>query len=256
MAQARAGAAHQCATLDACRHAWAARASAGSAMQMAADANGRIVGRAGGLVSRSAIAETAAAMQRAVDALEAAAAEFGQAARLSAATAQWWARAAKSLGRGGLGEMATAARERDEEARKMVRTLDRWSRASRQEARGFQKSASGWVANTAGWKDGHRMDRIADRDGWMASRSAMRRAADAERSRAEDMERQTAWGARAAAGELARVAADSDRRAAALGVLDGPDAQEAAAAWTEGMEAAGRAWAARPGAGEGGGRTA
>ena len=220
-------------------------------MQAAADANGRIVGRAGGRVSGSAIAQTAAAMQRAVDALEGAAAEFGQAARLSAATAQWWARAAKSLGRGGVDGMVPVARERDEEARKMAKTFDRWAGSSRKEARRFQKSASGWVKSTGDW-DGCRMDRGGDRDGWKARTNAMRKAADAERARAEDMERQTARGARAAAGELAQVAADSDRRAA-QGALDGPDAQKAAAAWREGMEAAGRAEAGHPGAG---GRTA
>ena len=225
-------------------------------MQAAADANGRIVGMAGGRVSGSAIAQTAAAMQRAVDALEGAAAEFGLAARLSEATAQWWARAAKSLGRGGVDGMVPVARGRDEAARKMAGTLDMWAGNTREDARRFQESASRWAASRAAWEDGCRMDNSGgEMDGWTANANAMRKAADAERARAEDMGRQTAGAARAAAGELARVAADSDRRAAAVGALDGPDAQEAAAAWREGMEAAGRAGEGQPGAG-GAGRTA
>ena len=94
-------------------------------MQAAAGANGRIVGRAGGLVCRCAIAEAASAMQRAADALDGAAAEFGQAAGLSAATAERLGRPRPPLGRGALDGMAPAARERYGEARKMVRTPDR-----------------------------------------------------------------------------------------------------------------------------------
>ena len=259
MAQARAAAAHQCATLDACRHAWAAKVNAGREMQRAADANGRVVGGGsgsggsggsgaaggGGQASKRAIAETAAAMHRAVDALEGAAVEFSQAARLSGAAADWWARAAAALGRSGLAGAERAARERGEEARKMARTLDDWAGNSRHAARKLGAAAAGWVEDTADWEDGCRMDG-GGRDEWMASRDAMREAADGERAMAEDMERQTAGAARVAAGELARVAADSDRRAAAArgeleGEEGGPGAREAAAAWKEGMEAAERA---------------
>ena len=211
-------------------------------MQRAASANRRVVG-GDGQVSKRAIAETAAAMQRAVDAPEAAAAEFSQAARLSGVTADWWARAAGALGRGGLAGTERAARERAEESRKMVRTLDQWAGKSRHAARKFMEAAAGWVADTAEWGDGCRMDGSV-RDEWAASKDAMREAADRERAMAEEMERQTAGAARAAAGELARVAADSDRRAAAArGELEEaePHAREAAAAWREGTEAAERA---------------
>ena len=120
---------------------------------------------------------------------------------------------------------------------------DQWAGKSRHAARKFMEAAAGWVADTAEWGDGCRMDGSV-RDEWAASKDAMREAADKERAMAEEMERQTAGAARAAAGELARVAADSDRRAAAArGELEEaePHAREAAAAWREGMEAAERA---------------
>lgn len=241
MAQARAAAAHQCATLDACLHAWTAKANAGDAMRAAAGANGRVVGGGGGRISRRAIAETAAAMHRAVDALDGSAAEFGQAARLSEASAEWWARAAGALGRGGMASRERAARERAEESRRMAETLDEWAGGSAETARMFRDAAAGWVANTAEWDDGCRMDG-GGRAEWMASRDAMREAADGELARAEEMGRHTARAARIAAGELAHVAADSDRRAAAArGELEGPDAQEAAAALRDAVAAAERA---------------
>ena len=218
-------------------------------MQAAADAKGRIAGgggsggpRADRTAAKRAVAEMPASIQRAVDALEAASAEFGQAAKLSEATADWWARAAESFGRAGQAGLEGPASVRGEEARKMARTLDEWAGRSGQTAGKFRAAATGWVADTAGWReDGRAMDGV-DRDRWLASGDTMREAADGARALADDMVQKTDRAARVAADELAHTAAESDRRAAAAGDdLARPDAQDALAAWKEGMEAAERA---------------
>ena len=255
MEHARAAASHQCATMDACRHSWKARVDAGDAMLDAAVANGRVVGREGGRVSRGAIAETSMAMQRAIDALDRAAVEFSLASKLSAATADGWARAEEALGRAGHGWVRTA-REQSDEARQMAQTLGRWADKSRLLARMFRRSAGEWVADTAEWKDGGRPP--VDMDRWMEKQGALVKVANDERAMAENMARCTDAAAKVAAEELARVITEARRRrgaavlaastmtartkGAAPGGASGSDALgEAAEALDEGVDAANQA---------------
>ena len=265
MAHARAAALHQCATIDACRHSWAARADAGDAMKTAAVASGRVVGGGGdgdgNRISRGAIAESTAALQRAMDALDRAAVEFGLAAKLSKESADEWARAEAALARAGHG-LARVAKERSDEAKKMARTLGTWAKNSRGSAGTLGRSAEEWVADTADWKDGEEAE--FDRDEWMERQGRLLEAADAARSLAEAMARSTDDAARVAAGDLERVAAETEERlcmAARAG--DGgngcrtmssmDELRDAEAALRAGMEAAERATG---GGGGGGGRQA
>lgn len=254
MAHARAAALHQCATLDACRHSWAARSDAGDAMKKAALANGRVVGAVGGRICRGAIAESAAELRRAVDALDAAGVEFGLAAKLSKESADGWARAGAALARAGH-RTARTARERSEEARKMAQTLGMWAKRTRGSSSELGRSAGEWVADTAGWRDGDDLE--VDRDAWMERQGELVAVADAELSMAEAMVRRTDEAARAADGDLERVAAEAERRlaAAARAADDGggesaassssSGLQEAEAALRDGVEAAGRAASGR-----------
>ena len=251
MAHARAAALHQCATIDACRHSWAARIDAGDAMKKAAVANGRVVGRGkgGGRISRDAIAESAAALQRAVDALDRAAVEFGLAAKLSEESADGWARAEAALGRAGH-RLARVAKERSDEAHKMARTLGAWAKKSRGSAGTLGRSAGEWVADTADWKDGEEAE--VDMDAWMERQGGLVAVADTERSMAEAMVRSTDEAARVAAGDLERVAAETEQRlGAAVRAGDGGngprtmsslrDMRDAEAALKDGLEAAEKA---------------
>ena len=215
MEHARAAALHQCATLDACRHSWAARVDGGGALGDAAGANGRVVGGEGNTVSRSAIAETGSAMQRAVDALDRAAVEFGLAARLSGMSADGWRMAENAFARAGNGEWRRIARGRSDEARKMAKTLNTWAERSRSAAGTLGQSARGWVDDTADWEDGAEMEGGAGR--WMERQGQLQAVADRERGHAEEMARETDGAARVAAEDLARIAIEAGRRTASVG---------------------------------------
>ena len=237
---ARAASGRQCAALDACWHAWTAKAASGEAMLKAADANGRVGAGAGNRVSRGAIAEAAAAMRQAIDAMDRAAVEFRQTANLSSAAADGWARAEESLVRAGLAGRGRAARDRSDEARRMTQTMEALADQSRASADRFREAADGWVAYTADWEDG---DEIAgDRSMWLARRGEVEAVVDDERARAVEMARRTQEAARLAEGELARITADSKMlTAAAVGKLEGLDEPDAEAALRKGMEEARRA---------------
>ena len=246
MEHARAAALHQCAAMDACRHSWAARVDVGRALGDAAGANGRIVGGAGNRVSRSAIAETGAAMQRAVDALERASAEFGLAARLSGMSAGGWDMAERAFASAGRGEWRRTARERFDEARRLEGALKEWADRSRSAACTVDESARGWVDDTADWKDGAEMDGDVGR--WMETQGQMQAVADRDLKYAEEMARETDAAVRAAAEDLERITIEAGRRTAALGWVpsaaghaESDEARRAAAALKEGMEAAVRA---------------
>ena len=259
MAHARAAALHQCATIDACRHSWAARGDAADEMKKAAVANGRAVGgggRGGGRISRDAIAESGAALHRAVDALDRAAVEFGLAAKLSKESADGWARAEAALARAGH-RLARVARTRSDEAREMAHMLGTWAKGSRDSAGTLGRSAGEWVADTADWKDGEEAE--VDMDAWMERQGGMVGVADTARSMAEDMARTADEAARVAAGDVERVAAEAEPLlAAAARAGDGGNGcstasstrelRDAEAALRAGMEAAERA------SGGGGGR--
>lgn len=263
MAHARAAALHQCATIDACRHSWAARGDAADAMKKAAVANGRVVGRGdgGGRINRGAIAESAAALQRAVDALDRAAVEFGLAAKLSKESADEWARAGEALARARHWR-ADNAKERSDEAQKMARTLGMWAKRSRGSAGTLGRSAEEWVADTADWKDGEEAE--VDMDAWMERQGGLVEVADAEQSMADTMMRSTDEAARVAAGDLKRVAAEAEQRLGAAARAGGGgngcrttpstcELRDAEAALRDGMEAAERA---AGGGGGGGGQQA
>ena len=253
MEHARAAAMHQCSTMDACQHSWMARVDAGDAMRDAAVANGRVVGESGGRISRGAIAENAAAMDRAADALDRAAVEFRMASKLSVMAADGWARAAKALERSRHGE-ASAVHSRSDDARKMAQTLEAWAEKSRLSAVDFRRSAGEWVRDTAKWPDGSMFD--GDRDEWMKSQGVLLSVAGEERTMGEKMLKSTDETAQVAACDLRQIAAEADRRtgaaelaaanavAAATAVPASVDRagfdamREAAAALREGMEAA------------------
>ena len=238
-AYARAAAARQCAVIDACWHAWKAKVDAGRAMGRVAAANGRVV-RYGNRADRAAVAEATSEMHRTVDALERAAVEFRQAAKLSDAAADGWARAAAALARAGMAERERAARELSGEARKLTHTVEVWADMTGAEAARLGREAGQWVEYTADWEDGCGL--AGSRDEWMKRRDKMQTAADREREMAEEMEQRTAEAAETAAGDLRRAAAEAERYAAAArGDLASPDAQEAAAALRDGTDEARRA---------------
>lgn len=229
MEHARAAAAYQCATMDACRHSWKARVDVGNAMRDAAVANGRVAGEGeGGRVSRGAIAEVGRAMQHGIDALDSAAVEFSLAAKLSAAAADGWARAEEALGRAGHGWAGTA-REQSDEARLMAQTLRGWEKKSRMSADALRRSAGEWVEGTAEWRDGGRLP--ADRDQWMERQGELVDVANDELTMAREMARSTDTAARVATKDLARVATEARRQrgAAALAVEKITSARAAAA---------------------------
>lgn len=237
MEHARAASGRQCAALDACWHAWTAKAAAGEAMLNAIHANGRVAGVEGGRISRDAIAEAAAAMQRGIDALDRAAVEFSQAASLSTVAADWWARAEETLARAGRAGRGRAARDRSDEARKMTQIMEEHADHSRTSADRFRKAADGWVAHTSDWEDGEEV--AGRRSLWLARRDEVKAVVDDERARAEGMARRTQEAARLAEGELARMTADSKMLTAeVVGRLEGLGTPDAVAALREGMERA------------------
>ena len=238
-AYAHAASAMHCAVMDACRHAWTAKVDAGRAMGDAAASHGRVVG-ADNTVNGRAVGETATAMRRTVDAIERSAVEFGQAARLSTATADAWEHAGEALGRAGLDDRARAVRGLSDEARDMARTLGGMADMSRERAALLGQNAAEWVRDTSDWEDGCEL--VGKRDAWMASGDALQAAATEERVRSDEMLQSTERVVREAAGDLEKVAAEAGRFADAVnGRLDGADVQEAAAAWREGREAAAKA---------------
>ena len=179
-------------------------------------------------------------MQRGIDALERAAVEFSQAAKLSHLTADEWGLAREALARSRLDGIAQAALDRSDEARSMARTMDRYAEHSRASAGRMSRAAGRWVKHTSEWKDG---DRLAGaRGAWLAGRGEMQAAADGEHARAVKMAQGTLATARTAEDELARLTADAKGLTAeAFGRLSGLDAPDAVAALREGMEAASRA---------------
>ena len=241
MEHARAASARQCASVDACRLAWAAEAESGDALCELVRANDAIVDGPGGSIRRGPIADAAAALRRTIDAIERAAVEFSQASKLSDVAAGGWERAAHAFDRAGLAGKARAARGRSDEARMMARGMEKQAARSRSSADTFGKAADGWVARTAGWEDGDRIS--CGMDEWRKRRGGALDMANDRRKRAEDMGRRIRDSARLAEAESAHMASRTGAvTAAAVAWLEGrQDEPEARAALEEGMAEAERA---------------
>ena len=103
------------------------------------------------------MAETGAAMWRAVDALDRAAAGFGLAAGLSGTTAKGWEMAENAFARAGHSRWRRTARERSGGARKMAATLSARAERSRQAAGalGMAHGMEGYAAGAMWQKPAH-----------------------------------------------------------------------------------------------------
>ena len=241
---ARAASARQRASLDACWHAWKAQGRGAESIVKAIEANGRAASATGGRAGRrGALAEAGAEMQRGTDAIEGAAVEFSQAAKLSGMAADWWSKAEYAFAMGRQGERAGAADGRSVEARSMAKAMRQYAARSRASARKMKSAIGEWAASIAAWGDFDGPVDGGEGDGrraWTARRDEMLGAANDSRADAENLARRTTASARLIDVEGARLAADSKAlTASAIGRLsEGLHAPEAAAALREGMEAA------------------